>query len=69
MVCLVIEDEEHAIFHCVAHTNVRAQFRDIISRYTSVQDIVDPQSDEDMEKISSLLSSIEGNMERFNLIR
>ena len=69
MICLVIEDEEHAIFHCAAHISVRYQFRELLSRYKTVKDIFDPQTVEDMGKIATMLKAIERNMEKLKLKR
>ena len=69
MVCDVVENEEHAIFHCSAHRRVRNRYREILHNYNSVSKILNPLKPEDMKEIASLLRSIEKNMDDFKLIQ
>ena len=69
VLCNVVEDEEHAIFQCSAHSRVRYKFREIIDKYNSVPNILNPINVEDMKIIASFLRAIEKNMEDFKLIQ
>ena len=62
VVCNVLEDEEHALFYCKVHSDVRIKFNSIISRYTSVRDILNPKSITDAHQIASYLRIIENNL-------
>ena len=69
IVCEVVEDEEHAIFHCSAHLNIRRRHRKIITKYDSIQKILNPSNVDDMKEIASVLRAIEKNMVDLKLIQ
>ena len=60
--CRVLEDEHHALLDCGAHYAVRIKFRDRIS-WTSVSDMLNPKSEEDLIALADYLKEIEKNME------
>ncbi len=43
MLCNVLEDENHAIFHCKAHDFIRVSFVEYLSENSSVMKFLDPQ--------------------------
>ena len=44
--CNVLEDERHAIYSCPAFAFVRANFEQLLVKYPTVKDILDPEVDE-----------------------
>ena len=55
-----IEDEFHALFRCEIYKDTRHEFRYIITKYDSVQKILNPQSIKDAEDIGNYIIKIEG---------
>ena len=64
--CGVIEDEQHAIYHCRAYNTIRNDYRDLLEECPTVKEILNPQNRETAEKVGMLLKLIEG--ERQSLI-
>ena len=62
VVCMVLEDEFHALFHCKVHGSDRIRFKVILERYTSVHAILNPRSTDDACRIASYLRHIENNL-------
>ena len=60
--CGIIEDEHHALFVCYAHYNVRLKFRDRIN-WTSVSDLLNPSTDDELKTVGEYLKEIEKNMD------
>ena len=69
MYCDVLEDEEHALFFCRAHSTIRQQHRTLLSEYTSIKDIMNPRSTEDIVRIARYLQQIEKNVTDLDMKR
>ena len=61
-ICLVVEDEVHAMFHCSAHTFIRLKFHSLLCKYNTVPQILNPQCSEDVVRIGMFIKEIEKNM-------
>ena len=68
MVCRVVEDEEHALFKCNAHSFIRSRFHDVCTKYGSVANILNPDMD-DVKTIAEYIRAIEKNMEDLKMIQ
>ena len=44
ILCRVVEDEEHVIFHCPIYRSIRLKYADTLSRYDSVKKSLNPVS-------------------------
>ena len=66
--CNVLEDEQHALFDCAAHTFLRLRHASILSTYTTVQLILHPNSIEDANNIGRYILEIGKNMESLEMI-
>ena len=60
--CLTVEDESHALFHCPAHTFIRMKYFALLCKYTTVNLLLNPQSSEDVMQVGSYIGEIEKNM-------
>ena len=69
MICMVMEDEEHALFICRAHCTIRYQHRGLLLEYRTVKEILNPRSTEDIVRISKYLEEIENNMDDLGMKR
>ena len=69
MFCGVLEDEEHALFHCRAHSTIRNQQQTLLNDYISARDMLNPRSAEDIVRIAKYLQQIEKNMEDLGMKR
>lgn len=69
MLCNVLEDENHAIFHCKAHDFIRVSFVDYLSENNSVMKFLDPQSHGDVKIVADFLRKIEKNMDQLGMVR
>ena len=69
MICKVIEDEEHALFSCRAHVEIRHQHRKLLTEYRNAKAILHPRNSEDVISISKYLQDIEENMDKLNMKR
>ena len=56
--CNILEDESHAIFSCPAFSLVRQDHIQLLRKYQSVQDILDPKID-DIYEVAEFLSKID----------
>ena len=66
-ICLVLEDEHHALFICPVHCFVRLKHQSILSKYNTVPLILNPQCSEDVVKVGMFLKEIEKNMEKHKM--
>jgi hypothetical protein len=48
--CLVIEDEEHALFHCTNYTHIRTQHQTHFTNNNTVTQFLNPQTTEDIKR-------------------
>ena len=60
--CGTVEDEHHALFVCNAHYRIRLKFKDRI-KWTSVADLLNPSTEEELYVVGEYLKEIEKNME------
>ena len=67
--CDVLEDENHAIFHCKVHQTIRRKFDNLLRKYNSVGKLLDPNEEGDIRTIANFLTEIENNMEKLGMIR
>ena len=68
-ICDIVEDETHSLFYCRAHTLIRNQYRDILQRYTTVSEILNPKDVIDIIQIAKYIKEIEKNMDKMKMIR
>ena len=66
-ICFVLEDEQHALFHCPVHSFVRLKYHSLLTKYNTVPQILNPQCSEDLVKIGMFLEEIEKNMEKHKM--
>ena len=67
-ICNVLEDENHALFFCRAHRSIRRTHRNIIEKLDTINQMLNPQSLNDLILVSNYLHDIEKNMEAMNMI-
>ena len=67
-VCLVLEDEHHALFICTAHTFIRARYTELLSTYATVPSILHPKTVEDANTIGNYIRDIEKNMDQLKMV-
>ena len=65
--CLTVEDESHALFHCPAHTFIRMKYFALLCKYTTVKLLLNPQSSEDVIQVGSYIGEIEKNMQKLKM--
>ena len=56
--CNVLEDECHAIYSCPAFEFIRSNYNQLIAKYPTVKEILDPEVD-DICKVAEFLSKID----------
>ena len=66
-ICLVVENEAHALLHCPAHTFIRMKYFSLLSRYTTVYQLLNPQCSKDMIQVGTYINEIEKNMVRLKM--
>ena len=69
MICNVLEDEEHAIYKCIAHINIHNRSAQLLADYPNIKLLLNPMKEEDIYKIAKFLKEIEKNMETLKMIR
>ena len=57
--CNTLEDEEHAIYSCVAYKEIREQFKMLLTKNTSVRDILNPRDKDTALSVGTYLKLIE----------
>ena len=67
-ICHILEDEQHSLFVCQAHTFIRLRYANILNNYTTTQSILHPSSMEDACAIGRYILDIERNMEALKMI-
>ena len=67
-ICNTVEDEHHALFVCNAHIFIREHYKDIISKYPTVQAILNPVTTNDANTIGKYILDIERNMDELKMI-
>ena len=68
IICNVIEDEQHALFHCTAHIFIRLHYVDTLTTYQTVQSILNPNTIEDANNIGRYIIEIEKNMQSLDMV-
>ena len=66
-ICLVVEDEDHALFHCHAHTFIRLKFHSLLCKFNTLNLMLNPQCCEDVVKVGMYISEIEKNMQKLKM--
>ena len=67
-VCLVLEDEHHALFICSAHIFIRARYTELLSTYATVPSILHPKTVDDANTIGNYIRDIEKNMDQLKMV-
>ena len=65
--CRTVEDESHALFYCLAHTFIRMKFFPLLCKYTVVNQLLNPQSSEDVKQVGTYILELEKNMEKLKM--
>ena len=60
-----IEDEFHALFRCETYKEIRHEYNNIVTKYDSVQKILNPKSIKDAEDIGTYIMKIENIRKKF----
>ena len=68
-ICNLLEDEYHALFICKAHFIIRIEFHDLLVKYTSLSNILNPSCTDDVKLIADYIRSIESNMKRLKMFQ
>ena len=66
--CLVVEDEQHALFTCKAHYFVRLRHNEVLSN-SSVSALLNPKSAEELKLVGLYLKDIEQNIKALDLMQ
>ena len=69
IVCMVIEDEHHAIFDCTAHNFIRTDYEEHININNTVAKMLNPQSHQEVKRVAEYLRKIEKNMEELQMLQ
>ena len=69
IICNVLEDETHAIFHCKAHDFIRVPFAEYLHENNSVINVLNPQSHGDVKMTADFLRKIEKNMDQLGMVQ
>ena len=64
--CLVVEDENHALFECRLYNQVRLKYRHIFEIPHNVKSFLNPKSKDILYDIANILFEIEKIHEKFN---
>ena len=68
-ICLILEDETHALFVCKAHITIRRKYERLLRLYPSTSEILSPNNIDDISCISQYIKEIEKNMDDLKMIR
>ncbi len=68
-VCLVLEDERHALFFCKCHLFLRLRHSSLIEKFNSVAEILHPNTTEEVTMIARYLRDNEENMKKLKLVK
>ena len=69
IICLVVEDESHALFACRAHIKLREKHQQLLHEYNCVEKLLDPRTESDVIRVSIYIQDIERNMVRLKMMR
>ena len=69
MNCHQIEDENHALFKCIAHRCIRDRSKDLLILFPTVQLLLNPRDSSNIKTIANYLREIEENMKKLKLCR
>ena len=69
IICSVIEDENHALFNCVAHSFLRVKHKEIYDKYPNTAAMLNPKTEEDIKKVAEYIKAIEKNMDTLKMVR
>ena len=68
-VCLVVEDETHAIIHCRAHNLIRDRYKNRINFDSELINILNPRSIAEANYLASFLYELEENMDDLKMVQ
>ena len=63
-----VEDETHALFNFKAHEFIRLRYSALFEKYSTVPEILYPNSEKEANSIASYISEIEKNMSSLKMI-
>ena len=67
-VCLVVEDEIHAILQCKAHRLIRERYKDRLNFQAELIDILNPRTISEAIYLAKFLNELEENMEELKML-
>ena len=66
--CVIqVEDEDHIIFRCNLINSLRGKYHDILSKYVTLKDFLNPSNAADARRIGSFLIQIEKVHDELNM--
>ena len=65
--CYILEDEHHALLVCSAHVFIRQKHKDLLQKYTTVSEILNPKVNNDIKRVAMYLRDIEENMDSLDM--
>ena len=68
-ICRTLENEDHALFKCTAHSYIRIRYQTLCDKYPTVDKILNPQLQADIKKVAEYIREIERNMEKLKMIQ
>ena len=69
LTCLIVEDETHALFHCICHSFIRLRYNNLFQKYHTVSEILSPVTLEDVSLVANLIKDIERNMTQLKMVQ
>ena len=66
---MAMEDENHALYLCIAHREIRHQHKQLLEEYSTVKEMLHPRNTEDISRIAKYLVVIESNMDKLKMKR
>ena len=63
--CLVVENEEHVLFHCPAYNHIRTQHQSHFNKNNTVSLLLNPKTTEELYTTSTILKDIEEQHKKF----
>ena len=64
--CLVVEDEEHALFHCTNYTHIRTEHQTHFTKNNTVTLFLNPQTTEDIYEAAQIIKKIEEQHKKYS---
>ncbi len=67
IICRVLEDENHSLFHCTAHMFIRIRYQHLLEKYPSVKLLLDPDDMHGIKEVAEYIREIEKNMKNLKM--